>query len=98
MNDKTKQFIRKIRIDTYIYTLTFIVVSILYFFFFLDNGTSPVMLLLAAFAFYTVGRQVNLLKDLEAGVEISTKPKAPTWVIGLTYLTILLMILEVFLK
>lgn len=98
MQEKTKEFIRKIRFDTYIYTITFIVVSILYFLFFSDDGTSPVMLLLAAFAFYTVGRQVNFLKDLEAGVEINTKPRAPAWVRGITYFVILLMILKFFIK
>ena len=97
MQDKTKEFIRKIRFDTYIYTFTFIAVSTLYAVYY-DTTTTPVMLLLSAFAFYTVGRQLNLLKDLEAGVEINTKPRAPAWVIGIVYLVILFMILQVFLR
>ena len=93
MEEKTKQFARKIKFDTYIYTITFTVVSLLYFLIF-DLVTGPVMLLLAAFAFYTLGRQVSLLNDLEAGQTVNTKPRAPIWVRFVTYLVVMLLIIS----
>ena len=57
-----------------------------------DFEAAPIMLLLAAFAFYALGRQVNLLSDLEAGDSVDTQPKAPAWIRGVTYFVVLLMI------
>jgi len=94
MEDSTKAFIKKIKIDTYIYTLTFIVVGVMYTAKH-EISLEPFMLLLAAFAFYSLGRQVNLLADIEAGTKVDTQPKAPVWVRGITYFVVLLMILSV---
>ncbi len=95
MEDMTKTFINKIKINTYIYTFTFMAVGVMYS---AKHGNSlePLMLLLASFAFYTVGRQVNLLSDIEAGAKIDTKPRTPPWVRGITYFVVLLLVLSVF--
>jgi len=94
MEDTTKAFIRKIRFNTYIYTFTFLSVSIGYS---LKRAVSlePFMLLLAAFAFYTLGCQVNLLSDIEAGAKVDTKPREPAWVRCVIYFIVLLMIFSV---
>jgi len=94
MEESTKAFIKKIKINTYIYTITFMAVGVMYTAKH-EISLEPFMLLLAAFAFYTLGRQVNLLSDIEAGTKIDTKPRAPAWVRGVTYLVVLLMILSV---
>jgi len=91
VEEKTKEFIRKIKINTYIYTFTFMAVGVGYSVKY-DYGTASIMLILAAFAFYTLGRQVNLLSDLEAGDSVDTQPKAPIWVRGVAYLVVILMI------
>ena len=91
MEEKTKKFIRKIRFDTYIYSATFIVLAISYFAVF-DIRTEPIMLLLAAFAFYTVGKQVNLLSALEEGESVDTQPKTPVWFRVILYAAVLAII------
>jgi len=55
----------------------------------------PFIILLAAFAFYTLGRQVNLLSDIEAGTKIDTQPRTAAWIRGITYFVVLLMIFSV---
>ena len=95
MEESTKSFIKKIKINTYIYTFTFMAVGVLYTTK-QEISLEPFMLLLAAFAFYTLGRQVNLLSDIEAGTEINTRPRTPAWIRGVTYFVVLLMILSVF--
>ncbi|MBZ0099299.1 MAG: hypothetical protein K8F30_09450, partial [Taibaiella sp.] len=55
------------------------------------QGPVTAMLLLAAFAFYTLGRQVNLVGEIEAGGTPDTAPKAPAWVRGVTYLIVMLL-------
>ena len=94
MEESTKSFIKKIKINTYIYTFTFMAVGVLYT---TEHEISlePFMLLLAAFAFYTLGRQVNLLSDIEAGTKIDTQPREPAWIRGVVYFVVLLMILNV---
>jgi len=94
MEESTKAFVNKIKINTYIYTFTFLAVSIGYS---LKHSVSlePLMLLLAAFAFYTLGRQVNLLSDIETGTKIDTQPRTPAWIRGATYFVVLLMIFSV---
>jgi len=94
MEEATRAFIKKIKINTYIYTFTFIAVSGFYAFKH-DISLEPFMLLLAAFAFYAIGRQVNLLVDIDSGTKIDTKPRAPAWVRGITYFVVLLIILSV---
>jgi len=94
MEESTKAFIKKIKINTYIYTFTFMGVGVLYTAQH-EISLAPFMLLLAAFAFYTLGRQVNLLSDIEAGTKIDTKPRAPAWIRGVVYFVVLLMILSV---
>lgn len=95
MEDATKKFINKIKINTYIYTFTFMGVGVMYS---AKHGNTlePFMLLLAAFAFYTVGRQVNFLLDIESGTKINTKPRTPPWVRGITYFVVLLLVLSLF--
>ena len=94
MEESTRAFIKKIKVNTYIYTFTFIAVGVMYTAKH-DISLEPFMLLLAAFAFYTLGRQVNLLSDIEAGRKIDTQPRAPAWVRGITYFVVLLIILSV---
>ncbi len=94
MEESTKSFIKKIKINTYIYTFTFMAVGVLYTTK-QEISLEPFMLLLAAFAFYTLGRQVNLLSDIEAGTKLDTQPRAPAWVRGVVYLVVLLMIFSV---
>ncbi len=91
MEDKTKQYLRKIRFDTHIYTAAFIVLSLSYVMVY-DIRTEPLMLLLAAFAFYTLGKQIRLLSEIEAGVPVNTKPRAPTWVRLLAYAVVVFMV------
>ena len=94
MEESTKRFINKIKFNTYIYTVTFMAVGVLYATK-SDISPEPLMLILAAFAFYTIGRQVNLLSDLESGAKIDTQPKVPAWIRGVTYLVVLIMIFSV---
>ena len=94
MEESTKAFIKKIKISTYIYTFTFMAVGVLYTAKH-EISLEPFMLLLAAFAFYTLGRQVNLLSDIEAGTKIDTQPRVPAWIRGVVYFVVLLMILSV---
>lgn len=94
MENGTRKFTNKIKIDTYIYTFAFIIISIGYS---LKHtvGAESSMLLLAAFAFYSIGRQVRLLSDIEAGTPIDTQPKVPAWIRGIVFLVIILMVLSV---
>ena len=94
MEKRTKDFLNKVKINTYIYTFTFMAVGVWYSMKH-SMGTEPMMLLLATFAFYTLGRQVRLVADLEAGAKVDTQPKAPAWVRGVTYLIVMLLVLSV---
>ena len=95
MEDKTKQYLRKIRFDTHIYTAAFIVLSLSYFLVY-DIRTEPLMFLLAAFAFYTLGKQMRLLNEIEAGAVVNTKPRSPFWVRCLAYATVLFLVSYLF--
>ena len=92
MEQKTKDYLRKIRFNTYIYTFTFMAVSIWYVAKH-SMGSEPIMLLLAAFAFYTVGKQVRMVTDLEAGAVLDSKPRSPAWIRGIVYFIVLLLVL-----
>ncbi len=94
MEQGTKDFLKKIKFSTYIYTVTFLVVALWYC---LKHtaGAEVSMLLLAAFAFYTLGRQIRLASDLEAGQPLDTQPKISPIIRGIVYLVIILMILSV---
>ena len=94
MEQNTKNFLKKIKINTYIYTLIFMLVAMGYA---LKHtvGAEVSMLLLAAFAFYTPGRQVRLISDLEAGAVIDTQPKVSPIIRGIVYLVVILMVLSV---
>ena len=94
MEPKTKDFLKKVKVNTYIYTLTFMVVALLYS---INHvvGAEVSMLLLAAFAFYTLGRQISLLADLEAGKSVDTQPKVSPIIRGVVYLVVILMVLSV---
>lgn len=94
MEKGTKDFLNKIKIDTYIYTFTFLAVCVGYS---LKHAVGPEssMLLVAAFAFYSIGRQVRLLPDLEKGATVDTQPKVPAWIRGIVFLVVILMILNV---
>lgn len=94
MEQKTKDFLKKMKINTYIYTLTFMLVAVGYA---MKHtvGAEVSMLLLAAFAFYTLGRQVRLVAELEAGGSIDTQPKVSPVVRGIVYLVVILMVLSV---
>ena len=94
MEEATRAFIKKIKFNTYIYTFIFIAVS-LYYTANHEISLEPFMLLIAAFAFYAVGRQVSLLVDIDSGTKVNTRPRAPAWVRGITYFIVLLMILSV---
>jgi len=94
MEETTRAFIKKIKFNTYIYTFLFIVVSI-YYTTNQEISLEPFMLLIAAFAFYAIGRQVGLLADIDSGTKINTRPRAPAWVRGITYFVVLLIILSV---
>ncbi|MBI5416278.1 MAG: hypothetical protein HZA29_05635, partial [Candidatus Omnitrophica bacterium] len=76
------------------YTLTFTVVALLYS---MKHavGAEVSMLLLAAFAFYTLGRQITLLADLEAGKSVDTRPRVSPVIRGIVYLVVILMVLSV---
>lgn len=94
MEQKTKDFLKKVRFDTYIYTFIFMLVAMGYA---LKHavGAEVSMLLLASFAFYTLGRQVRLISDLEAGAVIDTQPKVSPIIRGIVYLVVILMVLSV---
>ncbi len=94
MEQGTKDFLKKVKINTYIYTATFLVVALWYTLKH-DAGAEVSMLLLAAFAFYTLGRQIRLIPDLEAGKIVDTQPKVSPIIRGVVYLVIILMILSV---
>ncbi len=95
MEKSTRDFLRKIRIDTYIYTYTFMAIAIGYS---LTHtvGTETSILLLATFAFYTIGRQIRLVPDIDAGAKIDTKPKVAPWIRGIVYCVIILLVLSLF--
>lgn len=97
MNDDSKKFLNKIKISTYIYTFTFMAVSILYVLRF-SGGTEAVMLLIAAFAFYSLGRQINLVAEIESGSKPDTKPRSPVWVRGVTWFVVMMLALSVILS
>ncbi len=92
MEQKTKEYLRKVRFNTYIYTFAFMAVAIWYT---IEHSikSEPIMLLLAAFAFYTIGKQVRMISDLEAGAELDTKPRTPAWIRGVVYFVVLLLVL-----
>ncbi len=94
MEQNTKSFLKKIKFNTYIYTVTFLGVALWYS---LKHtaGAEVSMLLLAAFAFYTLGRQIRLVADLEAGKLVDTQPKVSPIIRGVVYLVIILMVLSV---
>ncbi|HBO96797.1 MAG TPA: hypothetical protein DD648_01970 [Candidatus Omnitrophica bacterium] len=94
MEPKTKDFLKKVKVNTYIYTLTFMVVALWYAFKH-AAGAEVSMLLLAAFAFYTLGRQISLLADLEAGKSVDTQPRVSPIIRGVVYLVVILMVLSV---
>ncbi len=90
MKEETKKFLEKIKINTRIYTFIFIAVAVYY----AKNhsiGAEAFMLLIAAFAFYTLGRQVRLVGDLESGTQVDTAPKELAWVRGVAYLIVILL-------
>jgi len=90
MKEETKKFLEKIRVNTFIYTFTFIAIGIYY----AKNhsiGAEAFMLLIAAFAFYTLGRQVRLVSELENGAQVDTAPKELAWIRGITYLIVILL-------
>ncbi len=95
MENSAKDFLNKIKVNTYIYTFTFIAVAVGYS---LKNsiGVEPGMLLLAAFAFYTLGRQVRLAMEIDAGGKADNVPKAPAWVRGVTYFVVMLLAFSLF--
>ncbi len=94
MEPKTKDFLKKIKFNTYIYTVTFMAVAMGYA---LKHtvGAEVSMLLLAAFAFYALGRQISLLSELEAGKSVDTKPRVSPIIRGVVYLIVILMVLSV---
>lgn len=94
MEQKTRNFLEKVKVDTYIYTFIFILVALGYA---LKHavGAEVSMLLLAAFAFYTLGRQVRLVADLEAGKAIDTQPKVSPIIRGIIYLIVILLVFSV---
>jgi hypothetical protein len=95
MENSAKDFLNKIMVNTYIYTFTFIAVAVGYS---LKNsiGVEPGMLLLAAFAFYTLGRQVRLAMEIDSGVKADNMPKARAWVRGVTFLVVMLLAFSLF--
>lgn len=95
MEKNTRDFLRKIRIDTYIYTYTFMAIAIGYSLRH-DIGMETSILLLTSFAFYTIGRQIRLASDLDAGTKIDTQPKVAPWIRGIVYFVIILMVLSLF--
>lgn len=94
MEAKTKDFLKKMKVNTYIYTLTFMAVALGYT---LKHpvGGEVSMLLLAAFAFYTLGRQISLLSELEAGKSVDTQPRVSPIFRGIVYLVVILTVLSV---
>lgn len=94
MEQSTKNFLEKIKLNTYIYTVTFMGVALWYSFKH-EAGAEVSMLLLAAFAFYALGRQIRLISDLEAGKSLDFQPKVSPFIRGVVYLVIILMVLSV---
>ena len=94
MEQSTRSFLKKIKLNTYIYTVTFMGVALWYSFKH-EAGAEVSMLLLAAFAFYALGRQIRLVADLEAGKLVDTQPKVSPIIRGVVYLVIILMVLSV---
>jgi len=94
MEKVTRDFLKKIKFDTYIYTMTFLLVGVGYSLKH-STGIEPLMFILASFAFYSIGRQVRLVGELEDGAKVDTQPKAPVWVRGITYLIVMLLVLSV---
>ena len=91
MKDETKGFLEKIKVNTRIYTFTFIAVGV-YYAKTHTLGAEAFMLLIAAFAFYTLGRQVRLVSDMEtADIKIDTAPKELAWVRGIAYFIVILL-------
>jgi hypothetical protein len=95
MEKKTENFLNKIKFDTMIYAITFCLVAVGYSVKHANSGPEGLMLLLAAFAFFTVGKQVRVAAELEGGADLDNKPKAPAWVRGVTYFVVLLLVLTV---
>ncbi len=94
MEQNTQDFLKKVKFNTYIYTVTFLVVALWYSFKH-DAGPEVSMLLLAAFAFYTLGRQIRLVSELEAGKVVNTQPRVSPIIRGVVFLVIILMVLSV---
>jgi len=94
VEEKTKEFLRKVKFNTYIYTFTFMAVSIGYSVKH-SLGVEPFMLLMASFAFYTIGRQITTLSEIESGSKADNQPKVQPWIRGVVYLIVILMVLSV---
>ncbi len=94
MEQNTRNFLKKVKFDTYIYTVTFLVVALWYII--KHSASAEVsMLLLASFAFYTLGRQIRLVSELESGKSLDFQPKVSPVIRGLVYLVVILMVLSV---
>ncbi len=89
MEQVSKDFLNKVKVNTYIYCFTFIALTVGYG---LKHsaGVEPMMLLIGAFAFYTLGRQIRLATELDSGAKADTMPKAAPWVRGVTFLVVML--------
>ncbi len=94
MKEETKGFLEKIKVNTRIYTFTFIAVGV-YYAKMHTLGAEAFMLLIAAFAFYTLGRQIRLVTDIEAGIQVDTAPKELAWVRGIAYFVIILLVFSI---
>ena len=94
MEQNTRNFLKKVKFDTYIYTVTFLVVALWYII--KHSASAEVsMLLLASFASYTLGRQIRLVSELESGKSLDFQPKVSPVIRGLVYLVVILMVLSV---
>ena len=90
MQKSTKDFLVKVHLNTYIYTFTFMALAVGYG---LKHsiGVEPMILLLGAFAFYTLSRQVKLAMAMESGTNADYKPKSQAWIRGITYFVVMLL-------
>ena len=74
MEQVSKDFLNKVRVNTYIYTFTFIALAVGYGLKY-SEGAEPMILLIAAFAFCTLGRQIRLATDMGGALKADTQPK-----------------------
>lgn len=88
MEQVSKDFLNKVRVNTYIYTFTFIALAVGYGLKY-SEGAEPMILLIAAFAFYTLGRQIRLATDMGGALKADTQPKAPAWVRGVAFIVVI---------